>query len=243
MPSLQSAEMDVLFAWTLRRMQTKLNLDLHTLNLDAQYKSVDTQVRRHAAKHHHTVDQLGLQLDLQLDLQLHLQLDLQLDLPFNLDLGKMVSFEEDESKDYNVEWNFPSQWQYDVPGSQPARVEEEPRVSFLQPLNVSSPDMEPTPGRMVLPLFVNDQHRVVVPMSRSVITVIDPWYLRMYGDLLTSGERRIAIIQEHPAEKGRLSEIATLLYLEHVEQVVDSPLAQMQDDNGLRRYEASAKIP
>ena len=94
---------------------------------------------------------------------------------------------------------------------------ETPEVRWLQPIDPSQPDAEPSSeDATTMPLFPLGV--TYLPYTTTVLNIFEPRYRKMYNDILFSGARRFAVCTMHP-EDGRFSEYATVFYLKDLKEV------------------------
>ncbi|CAK0812781.1 unnamed protein product [Prorocentrum cordatum] len=113
-----------------------------------------------------------------------------------------------------------------APGHVAARAEEQEgtdgigKVRYLPPLDYGQkPDLEPSPGSLVLPCF--PLGAVYMPYASPMLNIFEPRYRKMYSDILFSGGRRFIVppIRQGPADDVSLGEVGVVFYLDDLQEV------------------------
>ena len=94
---------------------------------------------------------------------------------------------------------------------------ETPEVRWLQPIDPSQPDAEPSSeDATTMPLFPLGV--TYLPYTTTVLNIFEPRYRKMYNDILFNGARRFAVVNVD-AKTGRFAEVGVIFYLDELKEV------------------------
>jgi len=89
-------------------------------------------------------------------------------------------------------------------------------VRWLEPLDPSQAESDPTEGATVMPLFPLGV--TYLPYTAPVLNIFEPRYRAMYNDILFSGARRFMVCNVDQ-ETGRMAEVGVIFYLDELKEV------------------------
>jgi len=90
------------------------------------------------------------------------------------------------------------------------------KVEWFPPINPLGPDLTPSDGATVMPLF--PLGATYLPYTNPVLNIFEPRYRNMYNDILFSGARRF-MVTNVDEETGQLAVVGAVFYLDELKEV------------------------